>query len=230
MSWNLFLYCIGRHPIQNPHQINPDIGKLPKAIVERIPLVTYIPPPPENGGDAANWTIEYPPKPRTPPKPKTGRFKFLRRLKAKKDSVLDDATQNSTKKPEQVDWEEKWEHGDYPFVILEENRAACSICLLDFVAPQRKDLPDEEKTKKSDPEITPADAEKSDAVVEKSTGPSNEAGTSTLPVATSSQDDSGPAMPTLTDAGEESQPLRLLECGHVFHVSCSLSIHILQYR
>lgn len=185
--------------------------------------MTYIPPPPENegGGEAVNWTIEYPPKPRTPSKPKTGRFKFLRRLRSQKGNLAADSKQESTKKPEQVDWEEKWEHGEYPFVILEENRAACSICLLDFVAPQRKGLTDEEKAKVSDPATgtTDEEKEKPDEAAQKMMDPSNEAGSSTLPVATPNQDVSGAAMPTLADAGEESQPLRLLECGHVFHVS-----------
>lgn len=182
--------------------------------------MTYIPPPPEKeGGDAPNWPIEYPPKPRTPSKPKTGRFKFLRRLKSNKDEVSAGVNNDSTKKPEQVDWEGKWENGDYPFVILEENRAACSICLLDFVAPQRKDLSEEEKAK--------GDAEKSEEVVAKPTVPSNEAESSTSPMATLNQDESGAAMPTLADAGEEATPLRLLECGHVFHVSYVLCVHLL---
>ena len=46
LFWNIFLIVLGRHPIQNPHYINPEIGKLSKAIVEKIPLVMYIPFPP----------------------------------------------------------------------------------------------------------------------------------------------------------------------------------------
>jgi len=34
-------------------------------------------------------------------------------------------------------WEEHWEQGDYPFVRLEGNRAACAICLMDFEEPKR---------------------------------------------------------------------------------------------
>ncbi|KLO04292.1 hypothetical protein SCHPADRAFT_884334 [Schizopora paradoxa] len=47
LFWNILLICLGRHPLQNPHYINPEIGKLPKTVVEKIPLVLYIPPPPE---------------------------------------------------------------------------------------------------------------------------------------------------------------------------------------
>ena len=49
LFWNILLICIGRHPLQNPHFINPEIGKLSKNIVEKIPLVLYIPPPPDSG-------------------------------------------------------------------------------------------------------------------------------------------------------------------------------------
>ncbi|EKM80961.1 hypothetical protein AGABI1DRAFT_83898, partial [Agaricus bisporus var. burnettii JB137-S8] len=45
--WNILLICLGRHPIQNAHIIKPEIDKLPKTLVEKIPLVMYIPPPPE---------------------------------------------------------------------------------------------------------------------------------------------------------------------------------------
>ncbi|KAI0775758.1 hypothetical protein BD413DRAFT_611236 [Trametes elegans] len=47
LLWNIFLLCLGRHPLQNPHYIKPDIGKLPKSILEQIPLVLYIPTPPD---------------------------------------------------------------------------------------------------------------------------------------------------------------------------------------
>ncbi|KAI0049876.1 hypothetical protein FA95DRAFT_1604035 [Auriscalpium vulgare] len=51
LAWSVFLLCIGRHPIQNPHYIKPEVGKLPRAVVDAIPLVLYIPPPPEDFPD-----------------------------------------------------------------------------------------------------------------------------------------------------------------------------------
>jgi hypothetical protein len=51
---NVILLCIGRHPILNPYDIKPTIGKLPRNAVERIPLVMYIPAPPDGTeGDGA---------------------------------------------------------------------------------------------------------------------------------------------------------------------------------
>ncbi|KAI0329402.1 hypothetical protein GY45DRAFT_868121 [Cubamyces sp. BRFM 1775] len=68
LVWNIFLLCLGRHPLQNPHYIKPDIGKLPKSTVQQIPLVLYIPPPPgESTGESPGVTVppaahSFPPK------------------------------------------------------------------------------------------------------------------------------------------------------------------------
>jgi hypothetical protein len=67
LFYSIILLCLGRHPLQNPHYIKPEIDKLPKAIVERIPLVIYIPPPPEDDGKAQPISLpkpvhSYPPK------------------------------------------------------------------------------------------------------------------------------------------------------------------------
>ncbi|KAJ8519924.1 hypothetical protein ONZ45_g3157 [Pleurotus djamor] len=48
LFWNILLMCLGRHPLQNPGLIKPEIGKLPRSVVDRIPLVMYIPPSPED--------------------------------------------------------------------------------------------------------------------------------------------------------------------------------------
>ncbi|EJF65285.1 hypothetical protein DICSQDRAFT_132851 [Dichomitus squalens LYAD-421 SS1] len=99
IMYNILLLCLGRHPLQNPHYIKPDITKLPKAVVDQIPLVLYIPPPPGEPADSTpsvpvSVTVPapahgYPPK---SPTPSAGsgaaaaprrRFMFLRRKDAK---------------------------------------------------------------------------------------------------------------------------------------------------
>ncbi|XP_006461093.1 hypothetical protein AGABI2DRAFT_192631, partial [Agaricus bisporus var. bisporus H97] len=87
--WNILLICLGRHPIQNAHIIKPEIDKLPKTLVEKIPLVMYIPPPPE-GSDLKSTSQKiitsphnYPPKAPSKPLSKP-RFKFLKPRASKK--------------------------------------------------------------------------------------------------------------------------------------------------
>ena len=192
--------------------IKPEIGKLPKSIVDRIPLVVYIPPPPDEltGGPRipeAIYANTYPPKPRatTPPK---RRFAFLKKLKGKsngENGETSDAGKKAGKKAqkdgEPLTWEENWEAGEYPFVRLEGNRAACAICLMDFEEPKRVG------GKPDDADATPAAHDQ--AVAE---GPAQE-----VPIQEETRDVD--AALKLEDAGEGAQPLRLLACGHVFHVS-----------
>lgn len=184
--------CIGQHPLQNPHSIKPEIGKLSKAAVERIPLVLYIPAP----EDQESSSVSKPPPahtyPPTTPKPKLPkrRFFFLRKKKSEEPGSKekgkgqgDSSSGNS--------WEDNWEKGEYPFVRLEGNRAACAICLMDFDEPKRvggnsgKGEKDGGADAKGDEDGVPKNHEEL----------------------------------RLEDAGEGPQPLRLLACGHVFHVS-----------
>jgi hypothetical protein len=96
------------------------------------------------------------------------------------------------------DWENVWEQGELPFVVLEDNRAACAICLNDFEAPKQRT-----PRKGEDEEIKlPVD----------NPVPNNEVLNMII-----EEERSGPLR--LEDAGEGAQPLRLLRCGHVFHVS-----------
>ncbi|KAJ8584514.1 hypothetical protein M405DRAFT_452552 [Rhizopogon salebrosus TDB-379] len=69
-SIGIILLRLRRHPFQNPRYM---CETLPKAIVERIPLVIYIPPPPEDDGKAQPISL---PKPvhRYPLKPPTLRM------------------------------------------------------------------------------------------------------------------------------------------------------------
>ncbi|CEL54091.1 hypothetical protein RSOLAG1IB_06801 [Rhizoctonia solani AG-1 IB] len=130
---NIVLVCMGRNPIQpggRMGHINPDIPKMPRTMVDRIPLVMYIPTT-TTEPTAPEPAHAYPPttsKP-TPTTPKRRFFFFKKKPKgAEKD-------QNKNK-PDDVEAAE-WEKNEYPFVKLEANRAACAICLTDFEPPRR---------------------------------------------------------------------------------------------
>ncbi|TFK20950.1 hypothetical protein FA15DRAFT_672988 [Coprinopsis marcescibilis] len=221
--WNIFLFCIGRHPAQNPHMIKPDIGKLSKSLVDRIPLVMYIPPPPILSGTNKESTPtdepqhEYPPtsptnaqQPSPPTPPKRNRFRFFK----KKPSKEADKAENLEKpvsdsnavdlevgKTEQEVWEGHFEKGEYPFVVLEGNRAACAICLMDFEAP---------KLKIGETEVVASSAANS----------SSSTAANTPARSPDQTGESSSSQLKLEDAGEGAQPLRLLACGHVFHQTC----------
>ena len=100
---------------------------------------------------------------------------------------------------------------------LDSHRASCAICLLDFEEPKRVDVVAPEP----DAARTTAGAE----VVEDAPEAQQEVeGDVTEQV-------DAPASPTgdalrLQDAGQGAQPLRLLKCGHVFHVSPSLPAQV----
>lgn len=211
LLYSIMLLCLGRHPLQNPHYIKPDIGKLPKSLVDRIPLVIYIPPPPDDSSAPVSLPKPihtYPPKPPTPVLRK--RFAFFHRKASKKDSVTDPhskgrnarvSTPDTMKEPET--WEDNWEHCEYPFVRLEGNRAACAICLMDFEEPKRLSAVPHQDPEKDEEMVTPSSPHTEEAVI---------------PVENITEEERD-ALPRLEDAGEGPQPLRLLACGHVFHVS-----------
>ncbi|CAA7263151.1 unnamed protein product [Cyclocybe aegerita] len=217
--WNIFLICIGRHPMQNPNMIKPEVGKLPKSVVDRIPLVMYIPPPPAAQKDATDQSLHsYPPKvSETVAKPPRVRFKFFRRasaaaLRKPNDESVDEKNgenglPDTTPKP----WESNWEHGDHPFVTLEENQAACAICLMDFEEPKRKNTPEDtgnvsKEQSEGSPSVNSGNDSPSHVAEPRRTGNSREEEMQTKT--------------KLTDAGDGPQPLRLLSCGHVFHKTC----------
>lgn len=194
--------------------IRPEIGKLPKSLVDSIPLVIYIPPPPD-GPLKETLAIpkpvySYPPNPTSASTPKT-RFRFIRKLSSFKGKQNASAantsgnTEDPEKNTEPQTWEQHWEQGEYPFVVLEGNRAACAICLMDFEEPKKIggvpsdiiDTSDGEKTLAPEPLI------------------------SEIPSESATPRDDGDDL-KLADAGEGAQPLRLLACGHVFHVSRKL--------
>ena len=201
--------------------IKPEIGKLPKSVVDRIPLVMYIPPPPNSPSEGPNIpgpSHSYPPKISAEPRPPKHRFKFFRKiplLAEKKGEAK--ATGNSSGNPmekaeneeDPESWEGHWERSDYPFVVLEGNRAACAICLMDFEEPKRKNfLSGIGAELDGTPAKTPAKLESSEREV---------------PVVNEEEREE---QLKLADAGDGAQPLRLLACGHVFHVSTFYDIYV----
>jgi hypothetical protein len=215
--WNILLICLGRHPLQNPTMIKPEIGKLPKSSVERIPLVIYIPPPPDEPSNGPvtvpDAVYAYPPKPPAPKPPKR-RFAFLKSVGKRKAAASGDneATNVNLKGKEAeftepLTWEDHWEQGEYPFVRLEGNRAACAICLMDFEEPKRisgaKPITNDESGKATEKiEAVEETPQVQEIFVDRAT------------------DEETAAHLRLADAGEGSLPLRLLTCGHVFHQTC----------
>lgn len=195
LVWNVFLMCIGQHPLQNPHSIKPEIGKLSKAAVDKIPLVLYIPTPEDQEPGPIpkpSPAHTYPPTSPKPKQPKR-RFFFLRK-KRPGEPGPNEKGKSQGNSSSGDSWEDNWEKGEYPFVRLEGNRAACAICLMDFDEPKRIGGHPGKNGKDGDGETKGAGDEDSK--------PHEEL--------------------RLEDAGEGPQPLRLLACGHVFHVSHSI--------
>jgi hypothetical protein len=184
--------CIGQHPLQNPHSIKPEIGKLSKTAVDDIPLVLYIPAPEDQELSPIpkpSLAHTYPPTPPKPKQPKR-RFFFLRKKKDGESGSKEKGKAHGNSGSGDS-WEDNWEKGEYPFVRLEGNRAACAICLMDFDEPKRVGTHPGEDVKVEGSETKNSNGEVSQH----------------------------PEALRLEDAGEGPQPLRLLACGHVFHVS-----------
>lgn len=183
--------CLGRHALQNP-DIKPQVTKLSKAVVDKIPLVIYIPAPKDQESTPIQKPLPahtYPPTPEEP-KPMKRRFFFLKKRKPgesnskqKGEAHGDSDSGNS--------WEDTWEKGEYPFVRLENNRATCAICLMDFDEPRKvgENLREHRKEEGTEAEVGKGEAPRQHEGLK------------------------------LEDAGEGAQPLRLLACGHAFHVS-----------
>ena len=171
----------------------------------------------------------YPPKP-PQPAPTTGkrrfRFRFLR--SKKKDGLPGGSNDGRGERTAPLTWEDHWEQSEYPFVRLEGNRAACAICLLDFEEPKRLfggagvgDAANDTSVK----------GEESGASGVSETGGIHEIPTLVSSSPSTAENTSGtPAEELrLEDAGEGAQPLRLLACGHVFHVGACLYPTILRF-
>ncbi|KAH9935285.1 uncharacterized protein B0H18DRAFT_975121 [Fomitopsis serialis] len=204
LLWNVILLCLGRHPLQNPHQIKPEIGKLPRHVVDQIPLAPRegAEGRGEKGGDAGAG----------------GAGDGKGGLKREMD-------------PEKMTWEDRWESGDYPFVRLEGNRAVCAICLLDFEPPKRVDGAEEESEEKvreasedtddkDDAASGKVDLEAGEREGEVADGEVGAPDESVHEVQVDEVTEEDRQQLRLDDAGEGAVPLRLLACGHVFHQTC----------
>ncbi|TFK54206.1 hypothetical protein OE88DRAFT_1625140 [Heliocybe sulcata] len=231
LFYNIILILLGRHPLQNPHYIKPEIGKLPKSVVQRIPLVLYIPPPPDDDNEKVSPLAFPPPAYTYPPKTlqaesavparRRRRFAFLRKMTKSKvgKNAKGKQTSSSEKGAEteknELTWEDNWEQGDYPFVILEENRAACAICLTDFEEPKRiRAITDGGDDKARGDGTDTAAIGKGGEDADAANRPVEE-----LRVGEVTEEERANLL-KLEDAGEGPQPLRLLGCGHVFHKTC----------
>ena len=183
--------------MQNPNAIKPEIGKLPKSTVEKIPLVNYIPPPPSIGlvKETSFPQMYYPPQ----PKKQQMRFRLLPNfsLLGSKSSKNENIQTENEGENNSDSWADSWEQGQYPFITLDGNRATCAICLSDFEAPPKRRASGEMPTNQDEEMISG----KSDST--------EEANTESQP--------QGEALKS-QDAGPGPQPLRLLGCAHVFHV------------
>ncbi len=254
--YNILLLCLGRHPLQNPHYIKPDIDKLPKSVVDQIPLVLYIPPPP---GETTDTTPSiptpapahaYPPKSPAPSStaPKR-RFMFFRRKDAKsknnkgtghssaadakalrdkdgkdeKDAAV--AAEEQEQEEGDVPWDEMWEKSEYPFVRLEGNRAVCAICLMDFEEPKRvRGAKGSGAKPGADAGSGPSSPPVGGGGASGSGGARGEATQEIQVEAVTEEERDALGEGQGEGEGEGPEPLRLLTCGHVFHVSspCSL--------
>lgn len=192
--------------MQNPGMIKPEIGKLSKSVVDKIPLVTYIPAPPYDGAkeSAHQMPHVYPPKQQIQRRSIRFRLLDISFFRPKPKPAADKQPEGKSDSPDADSWADRWEQGEFPFVTLEGNRATCPICLQDFEEPKRK----------------VADNQVAD---EKTSRPSEE-GSSQWPTNVVVETKKDDLNLKLADAGEGDQPLRLLGCGHVFHVRHALFV------
>jgi len=221
LFWSILLLCLGRHPSQNPHHFTPDIGQVPRAIVDKLPLVLYIPPPPDQPSKPVTFPSElhtYPPK--SPTSRRRLRFlPFRRRAASSSDTGKGGTGKEKKDSNRPPSWEDNWEKGEYPFVQLDSHRASCAICLLDFEEPKRVGVGAQES---DDTRTVPAqtDGEEGQATNEPEAEQEPEGDVTEQTAVSSSPSPNGDLALRLQDAGQGAQPLRLLKCGHVFHKTC----------
>jgi hypothetical protein len=214
---------MGHHPSTH---ITPEVGKLSHRAVNQIPLVLYIPAPkdaespgslnpsslPQDAStpkiaplkpahlhsyspEAEGVSMSHTSSPGTRVRSPSRRPFTFRRIKRRpnEDEKGKGTASNTPDEEQGPRYEEKWEKGEYPFVKVEDNCAACAVCLCDFDEPRR--------IRYSLDSSPPQDHNEE----EKSIGGDG----------TQVETEGGLK---LTDAGEGAQPLRLLDCAHVFHV------------
>ncbi|KAI0658834.1 hypothetical protein C8Q70DRAFT_164442 [Cubamyces menziesii] len=127
-------------------------GGLTQAEIDRIPLVIYIPPPPDDGL-ASPISPSDDTNPHSPTSPRTRRRIRMRFIFfSVRRSSNNDVEQGAAPADANAAWEANWQPTAYRFVRLLDNQARCAICLTDFKAPRRVDpapriLPLERRTK-----------------------------------------------------------------------------------
>lgn len=147
------------------------------------------------------------------------RFAFFRRSKSGNNTSNGKSSKGKSgeSNEEAHAWEDAWIPGDYPFVRLEGHRAACAICLMDFDEPERKEKPV--------PQVDVSSTSTPPSLAQEKSEGEGEGNASTQPELSTIQEvrveevtQADAERLKLEDAGEGPQPLRLLACGHVFHV------------
>ncbi|KAI0636459.1 hypothetical protein C8Q77DRAFT_502872 [Trametes polyzona] len=194
---------------------------LTQAEVDTIPLVYYIPAPPDSTPVSPTSPVSPSnPSKRSPVSPKSlrsptkllkkaHRFVFFRPRTATDDDDVESGTAKSgvgvvgAERPPEANWST----ASLPYVRLEENHARCSICIEDFRAPPKLTSP-----ALSPPEVACA-ADGAGEVYEMGPVANERASLVEVRVVDSSADGGEDERSTLT-------PLRLLGCGHAFHKEC----------
>ena len=237
---------MGRHPIQNP-PIKPEIGKLSQSIVDQIPLVLYVPAHKDDDegdeednekkeGNEKDVTDAYSYPPKNPSKLKNKekgkekrkkkRFTFLRKAFLKTSGSKSGKSGDGEGDGEgEGSWEDDWEKGEYPFVRMEGHRATCAICLMDFDEPPRvrkgrgkQNLQGNLESKVKS--LIEGDKDEQEQEREQESGVVGDVVASTSGVEEVQVEEvSDEERLQLEGVGQGPQPLRLLPCGHAFHVS-----------
>ena len=145
---------------------------------------------------------------------------FRRRAPSVGDTVKSGTGKEKRDPNRPLTWEDNWEKGEYPFVQLDSHRASCAICLLDFQEPRRVGVGAQESDATNAPAQTQTPVEMAE---NQSTGEPVAQQEDTANVTGQMALLGDDLSLRLQDAGQGAQPLRLLKCGHVFHVSTIVS-------
>lgn len=186
------LLSLGRPLHRNENgRIRPEIPRLEPKWVDGIPLVVYDPPldseaeddnDDKNGAQDASTTSAPESTFPTSLSRRVRRFYFF----AQKNKLKKVEPPPNTGTSTQVSNEDpRFEPVEFPFVVLERNRATCPICLTDFIEPKRKGG------------ANPAPPRDSISAL---------------------GHDPRLAADSTDSNGTPGVPLRMLACGHVFHV------------
>ncbi|KAG8963060.1 hypothetical protein FRC05_004942 [Tulasnella sp. 425] len=236
---NLIMLCLGRPVDRHGNVIvRAEIPKIEQSLIDKIPLVVFIPPieaeikgveeqgtatePRDpSGSQAAAGAAASKPMASQSSASRTPRFAWFRRHPGKGKAPPQSTMWSDAKLV--PDGDPRFEKADHPFVVLESNRASCPICLTEFVEPKRKEGVPPAPPRPKTPEPTAAAVEgPSSSPVEE--GVEREAGDGDAPPSKEKKPIEEDAVQTAPEAEEEAgtpgEALRLLACGHVFHIHC----------